>query len=197
MNLILIEGPELEPVSLEEAKLHLRVDGTEEDALISALISTAREFCESFTGRSLALQTFEYISGPFLSSIGIIKLPMPPLIELVYFKYLNTNGEEITLIEDSGFYVVKSLEPAVLCLKLATGWPLDLSYRPDAVKIRFKAGYSEVPKSIKQAMLLLIGHFYEHREAVNIGGGTVGGGEIKELPLAVSSLLRPFWVPRW
>lgn len=197
MNLILIEGPELEPVSLEEAKLHLRVDGTEEDALISALISTAREFCESFTGRSLALQTFEYISGPFFSSFGIIKLPMPPLVELVFFKYLNTYGEEITLTEDFGFYVVKSLEPAVLCPIPATGWPLDCALRPDAVKIRFKAGYSEVPKSIKQAMLLLIGHFYEHREAVNIGGGTVGGGEIKELPLAVSSLLRPFWVPRW
>ncbi|WP_096232267.1 head-tail connector protein [Thermoanaerobacterium sp. RBIITD] len=70
MNLILIEGPELEPVSLEEAKLHLRVDGTEEDALISALISTAREFCESFTGRSLALQTFEYISGPFFQALA-------------------------------------------------------------------------------------------------------------------------------
>ncbi|WP_350354072.1 head-tail connector protein [Thermoanaerobacterium sp. RBIITD] len=92
---------------------------------------------------------------------------------------------------------LKSLEPAVLCPIPATGWPLDCALRSDAVKIRFKAGYSEVPKSIKQAMLLLIGHFYEHREAVNIGGGTVGGGEIKELPLAVSSLLRPFWVPRW
>jgi len=149
MNLILIEGPELEPVSLEEAKLHLRVDGTEEDTLISALISTAREFCENFTGRSLALQTFEYISGPFFSSFGIIKLPMPPLVELVFFKYLNTYGEEITLTEDFGFYVVKSLEPAVLCPIPATGWPLDCALRPDAVKIRFKAGYSEVPQKHK------------------------------------------------
>jgi hypothetical protein len=83
------------------------------------------------------------------------------------------------------------MEPAVLCPKLATGWPLDLSYRPDAVKIRFKAGYSEVPKSIKQAMLLLIGHFYEHREA------TGQRNEGMELSLGVSSLLRLFWVPRW
>ncbi|MCR4443215.1 MAG: head-tail connector protein [Peptococcaceae bacterium] len=45
MNLILIEGPPAEPVSLEEAKLHLRVDGNEEDTLISALITAAREFC--------------------------------------------------------------------------------------------------------------------------------------------------------
>ena len=191
MNLILIEGPELEPVSLEEAKLHLRVDGTEEDALISALISTAREFCESFTGRSLALQTFEYISETSFSINGTIKLPMPPLVELVFFKYLNTYGEEITLTEDSGFYVVKDVEPAVLCPMPATGWPKDVALRLDAVRIRFKAGYSEVPKSIKQAMLLLIGHFYENRQV------TGQGNNENELPFSVLTLLRPFWVPRW
>jgi len=192
MNLRLIEGPEFEPITLDEAKLHLKVDGDEENTLIASLVSAAREFCENFTGRSIARQTFEYITGPFFSSFSIIKLPMPPLIELVSFKYLSANGEEITLIEDSGFYAAKTMEPALLCPDPETGWPVDCALRPDAVRIRFKAGYADVPKSVKQAMLLLIGHFYEHREAVNIGGG-----DVRELPLAVASLLRPYWAPRW
>lgn len=186
MNLILIEGPSQEPVTLDEAKLHLRVDGIEEDSLISALISVVREFCENFTGRSLAVQTFEAVTGPFLIKYGSIKLPMPPLIEVLSFKYLNEQNEEVPLYEDSGFYEVKDMEPALLCPNPETGWPDDCALRPDAVRIRFKAGYADLPKSIKQAMLLLIGHFYENREAVN------RKGEFKEFPFSVSALLYPY-----
>lgn len=191
MNLILIEKPLNEPVTLEEAKLHLRVDGVEEDSLISALIFATWEFCENFTGRSLAVQTFELVTGPFLIKYGSIKLPMPPLVEVLFFKYLNEQNEEVTLEENSGFYVVKDMEPALLCPNPETGWPEDCALRPDAVRIRFKAGYADLPKSIRQAMLLLIGHFYENREAVN------KKVEFKELPFSASALLYPFKVFRW
>jgi uncharacterized phiE125 gp8 family phage protein len=191
MNLILIEKPLNEPVTLEEAKLHLRVDGAEEDSLISALISATREFCKNFTGRSLAVQAFELVTGPFLIKYGSIKLPMPPLVEVLAFKYLNEQNEEVTLEENSGFYVVKDMEPALLCPNPETGWPEDCALRPDAVRIRFKAGYVDLPKSIRQAMLLLIGHFYENREVVN------KKGEFKELPFSASALLYPFKVFRW
>lgn len=193
MDIWVIDGPESEPVTLEEAGLHLRVEDEGEDSIIASLITTAREYCESFTGKSLALKTYEYIAGPFQRQFDSIKMPMPPLKTIVTFKYLNTQGQQISLAEDIDYFLITGLEPGFVCPDLKKGWPMDCSRRPDAIRIRFTAGYDEVPRSIKQAMLLLIGHFYENREAVYIGSK----GEAKELPLAVSSLLRPYWLPRW
>ena len=53
MNLVLIQGPQTEPITLEEAMLHLRVDGNADDLLISSLITTAREYCETWQAREI------------------------------------------------------------------------------------------------------------------------------------------------
>jgi len=159
-----------EPVSLTEAKLHLRVTDTAEDDLISALITTAREYCEKFTGRSLAEQTVEYYLDRFPCA-DEINLPMPPLQSVTSVKYTDSDGIETTMPTDA--YLVDAVAGRVV-LPYYGVWPSFTPYTVNPVKIRYVAGYTtDVPKSIKQAMLLLIGHWYMNREATGDATGQI------------------------
>jgi len=164
MALKLITGPAAEPISLDEAKLHLRAEnGDEEEALISALITAAREAAEHQTGRALLEQTWELALDAFPCEIC---LPHPPLIEIVSVTYIDQAGEGQTL-EPSAYVLDAHSEPARLIPAYGTCWPATRC-QPGAVVVQFKAGYPDadaVPAGIKQWMLLQIGAMYENREA--------------------------------
>lgn len=174
MRLKLITPPSAEPLSLAEAKLHLRVDGNSEDTLITSLIVTARSQAEHLTGYALMAQTWELALDEFS---GAITLPMPPLVSVTSIKYTDVSGVVHTIssseyeIDDYGTQA--RIKPAY-----GTNWP-QARQQENSVLVRYQAGFSSaaaVPQEIKAWMLLQIGHLYANREAV------VAGVTVAELP---------------
>jgi uncharacterized phiE125 gp8 family phage protein len=184
MNRELITAPTLEPITLAEAKAHLRVVSADEDALISSLVLAARERAEIYTERALLQQTWEVSLDVFPT--GDIRLPLLPLLSVVSVKYYDTDGVEQTL-DVSEYYEDAKSKPARIVP--VSNWPATKD-RPNAVTITIEAGYGEtadkVPQVIKQALLLMVGDMYENREE------TVVGTIVSTLPLTADRLLRPF-----
>lgn len=194
MALKLATGPAIEPVSLDEAKLHLRIDHSEEDTLIAGLIGAARRHIESAVlSRSLVTQTWELYLDRFPAK-SIIKLPRPPLQSVESIKYTLEGGTEVTF--DASNYIVDNVsEPGRIVLKRDASWPADVLEPVNGVKVTFVAGYGDnpedVPDPIKQAMLLLIGDLYENREESIV----IQGLTVQRLPFGVQSLLYDFRFP--
>lgn len=169
MALKIITGPTVEPVSLQQAKLHLRVIGdpsdvsaNPEDTYISALIVAARQRAEHLTGRALMPQTLELALDSFSR---VIRLPRPPLASVSSVKYLDVAGNLQTL-DPSAYIVDDHSEPA--CLLASDAWPVTKA-ASNAVLVRYVAGYATaqaVPDTIKSWMLLCIGMLYANRESV-------------------------------
>ena len=163
-----------------------------EDALIKGLITAAREYCEGVTRRALASQTIEAYLNCFPRE-NRIELPRPPLQSVTSVKYKNSAGSEKTLAENTDYLVDAESNVGGLVLPYGKSWPSFTAYPVNPIKIRFIAGYfseNPIPKSIKQAMLLLIGHWYEHREAV------ISATVSKEIEFAVKALLA-LWKAGW
>jgi len=176
MALTLITPPAVEPLTLEEVKLHLRVDASDEDNLINIYIRAAREFTEAFLGRALVTQTWKLTIDEF--PIGEIKIPKPPLQSVSNVKYFDSAGLEQTLAT-SEYYVDAASEPGWVVPVTNSVWPTPLD-AINAVSVEFVAGYSptadspsnlasNVPFNIKAGMLLIIGNLYENREDNVVG----------------------------
>jgi uncharacterized phiE125 gp8 family phage protein len=165
MSLKLITPPATEPITLNEAKLHLRVDGTDEDTMITALIVAARRMAEQRTERALITQTWELALDVWDDEI---ELPMPPVASITSIKYIDTDGVEQTLANTE--YTLDSYGTMGHSVKLAYGktWP-SIRYQDDAIKIRYAAGYgtaADVPQDLKAWLYLAIGTLYAQRESV-------------------------------
>lgn len=176
-----ITAPAVEPVTLAEAKLHLRVDSNDEDVHIAGLITAAREQAESNTRRALITQTWRLTLDAFP---GIIELPRPRLQAVTSVQYVDTGGVMQTL-DASAYQVAGTSEPARILPAYGRNWPAT-RHQLEAVSITYTAGYgnagADVPASIRQWMLLYIGALYENREAFR-AAERVGG---------VASLPTPF-----
>lgn len=164
MKLARITAPAAEPVSLAEAKLHLRVIHDAEDASISRMIRAAREHLDGrdgILGRALVTQTWELVLDSF--PVGAIQIPLPPLQSITSVKYLDAGGVEQTL--DTAEYVVDTAsEPG--CIAPVDQWPATQD-TVNAVHIRFVAGYgdaSAVPAALAQAILLAVGDLWANRQ---------------------------------
>lgn len=191
MSLVQTVAPTVEPITLDEAKLHLRVDDPSEDALIESLITAAREQAEEFTRRQLCTATWRmkldwFPCDPNEFGRSEIVLPKPPLQSVTSITYVDADGATQTL--SSSLYTVDtSSEPARLVPAYGEVWPTPRS-QADSVTVTFVAGYgaaSAVPASVKAAMKLLIGHLYENRQSVVTGTITAS------LPVT-ESLLNPY-----
>lgn len=167
MTTRLITAPTSEPVSLAEAKLHLRVDHNAEDTLIQALVTAAREQCEHILGRSIMPQTWELVLDTFPAD-GDIELSNPPIISIASVKYIDANtGTEVTLASNQ-YALDKDSEPGWLMPESGITWPATYA-AANAVRVRYQAGYADaasVPVSIKNWILLAIGVWYQNREAM-------------------------------
>lgn len=192
MNLKLIKAATSENVSLNEAKVHLRVTDSDSDSQISMLIKAARQDCENFTGRALASQDFELALDSFPSDK--ITLPVPPVEKILSIKYKDSDGIEYTL--NTADYIFYNSVPAVVLPDYGTAFPVFSAYPAGAVRVSFTAGYKSastdaslvMPEAIKQAILLLVGHYYDNREIVNVGNN------VTELPYGIKALLMPYKV---
>lgn len=168
MALILQTGPATEPVTLTEAKLHLKVDVTDDDDLIETLIASAREAAELQTGRSLLEQTWRKTLDEFPDAI---QLDCPPIIEVTSVKYIDEDGVQQTLNSIS-YQVDTESEPGWVVPAYGYDWP-ETRDQANAVEVVYKAGYDECPKAIKQWILTQIGNGYANRQSVAFGNVAV------------------------
>jgi len=181
-----ISAPAAAAVSLADVKKHLKVLHADEDDLIDSIRLAAIASVEGrdgVTGRALITQGWEYRVGcwPGLSYYGahrllpgldplrpILTLPLPPLQSVESVKYIDGDGVEQTL-DATVYEAVTARDPGGIRLARGQSWP-SLGLQEDAVRIRFTCGYgdaaSEVPTPIAQAIKLLCGHWYVHRDTV-------------------------------
>lgn len=188
MILRVVTPPASEPVTLAEAKVHLRIDTSDEDTLVNGYIVAARQMCELESRRAFVTQTWD-LSLEAWPEEGEIVLPRPPLQSVSSVTYVDSTGAPQTFA--SGDYLVDvASEPGRVILGYGKSWP-SATLRPGpSIVVRFVAGYGAagaVPQMYKQAILLMVGHYFENREAVfavpNISATPL------PLPLAVQSLL--------
>lgn len=194
MSLELYAAPAVEPISLQEAKDHLRSivesEGIE-DSLIEALISAAREHVDGrdgILGRQLITATWDLTLDEF-PACDWIPLPLAPVQSIASITYLDADGVSQTFSASNyALSADKNVSPRV-DLAYNASWPGTRNVR-DAVTVRFVAGYgngqASIPYRIRAAMLLLVSHLYNNREAVVVGANAV------ELPMGVDTLLAPY-----
>ncbi|MFA6204486.1 MAG: head-tail connector protein [Gallionella sp.] len=162
MPLITITAPATEPVSLAEARLHLKVDSTDDDTLISALITAVREQAEHRTGRAFITQTLELVLDSFPAAF---ELPQPPALAITSVKYYDTNGALQTMAA-SLYSLDSDSAPARLVPAYGEVWPATYGI-PNAVRVRYTAGYgaagSDVPGAAKAWILCALTFMYDNR----------------------------------
>ena len=180
-------------ISLDEAKLHLRVDQNVEDQLITNLIGVSRSWAEEYTQRAILESGWNYFRDSFHFEripikgnnmfVGelhartfqrIIEIPRPIMVDVTSITYFDTDDQEQTLTEDTDFRVniVGDLHPD----GLANIEPIDVDWpstrdRKNAVKIAFDAGWpvADVPKQIRQAILIYLAELYLQRQDTIVG----------------------------
>lgn len=159
--------PILEPVSLAELKLHLRIDHSDEDELLKSILLTARETVENFTARALLTQTWDYCLN-YWPDGDFIELPYGNLQSVTSVKYKDSDGTETTLTETTDYLVETNKEQkGRIVLPYGESWPSDTLYPSNPITIRFVCGWTkatDVPSSIKSALLLLAADSYNMRE---------------------------------
>lgn len=188
MALKLKTAPALTPISVAEAKAHLRVSSTDEDALIEGLVNAAVAYLDGpsgILGRCLVSQTWELYYDAFPT--GDLRIPIGNLIAVETVEYVDPDLAIFVTWSSANYEVDdKSLDGWVIPVD---GWP-DVLETSNAIRVTFRAGYgtaaTDVPAAIRQAMLLLVGDWYTNRNAVSIGES------VSELPFAVSALIAPF-----
>lgn len=170
-GLALITAPTIEPVSLDEAKAHVRFFSNDDDAAISRLITAARMSAERFMGRAILTQTWELTTDMLPGGLDPICLPMAaPLQSVTHVKYYDTSGVQQTW-SSANYIVSAAKEPGTIRLAYNVAWP-SYQLRPDSIAVRYVAGWTTaalVPAAIKQAILLLVGHWFANREEVITG----------------------------
>lgn len=188
-----VSAPAAMPVSLDEAKAHLRVierDGNgdalpfEDDALLEAYIAAAVDHLDGWTGvlgRALVKQSWRQDYSGF----GCLRLPLGPVASIT--KIENFDGDNVVQTVDPSVYVMRTdARGSYVDVVPGQSWPGHYS-RPDAVSVTYVAGVddADVPPAIKAAILLFAAHLYANREAV-------AETAMAELPLGFHALIAPY-----
>jgi uncharacterized phiE125 gp8 family phage protein len=178
--------PVVEPVSLSDAKTHLRVDTESDDDQILALITAAREWCENYTQRTFIHTQWTMTFDTFPWEI---ELPRPPVAvasgnTATTITYAMETGGTATLAT-SEYRVDRTSEPGVIRTVYAGTWPSHLLDR-NSISVTWWGGYGEdgtkVPKVVRAAILMLVAYWYERRLAADQVAATA-------VPFGVSSML--------
>lgn len=159
-----IMPPAAEPLSLDEAKQHLRITDSDNDIIISSLIVQAREFCEDYQNRKYITQTLELVLDGFPNCNYIEFLNISPVQAVESIKYFDTNGMEY-LFEQSSYIVDTDSFVNRIVLGYGKSWPAITLQTANAVRIRLTAGYGDasnkIPETVKWAMILHMRLLYD------------------------------------
>jgi len=184
MTLTLLIGPAVEPLELDDVKAHLRLDGADEDAMLAGLITTSRLHIEAALGLALNDQTWRWQADcwPPNSVVELMTRPLRSVTQIV------VRAEDTTpTIVDPADYIVDPAKGRIV--PHGKNWPQP-GMRLAGIEIEFVAGFgsdaTDVPEPIRQALRLLVAHWYEVRNPVHIGSMAT------RVPDTISELLMPY-----
>lgn len=188
MSAILLTPPASEPVPLAQAKLFLRVEHDADDELIAALIAAARVQLEAQTRRALITQTWRLVRDVWPAG-GVLPILPVPLREVSAIGVYDAAGM-LQMLDVEDFPIDTVSAPATLAFERGA---MPAPGRPNGgIEIDIVAGYgddaTDVPEPYRQAIRLLVAHWYENRRLI------AESGEVASLPASVSSLIAPFRV---
>lgn len=170
INYTLVTDATSEPITLNEVRNHLRIDGIDYDAILTPLIKTVRQIAEKTTGRDMINKTWRtYLDCfPSYNGIEIKKSKLQSITSIKY--YIN----DVLTTQDSNSYYFTDEEYSSIEIKNSYSWASS-DERKQAVQITFVAGYGAdatfVPQALKQAMLSHVAFLYEN------AGDCVDSGE--------------------
>jgi uncharacterized phiE125 gp8 family phage protein len=188
MPSILLGHPELEPVTLADAKQFLRVEHDDDDDVIAALIIGARIHVEAQTRRALITQSWR-VTRDVWPETGCVSLLPAPVKTLDAARLYRADGTSLAL-DLAGFVLDKSDAPARL--SFIHDMPAAPGQRAAGIEIDITCGYGDtaasVPEPLRLAVRLLAAHWYENR------GIVAAGGKVLVLPHSAAALIAPYRV---
>lgn len=170
MKISLVTAPTEEPLTLDQAKQHLRVDIEDDDMLIGDLIKASREYAENVTHRKLMSQTWKVYLDDWPDK-DYIEIPFPPLVSVTHVKYTDYNSSQVAVSTSEYNYDTVS-EPGRVQLAYGYSWPTATLHPTNPIEIQFVCGYGtpdDVPEQIKQGMKIDLSDLYEQRESIVVG----------------------------
>lgn len=187
MGLSLVSAPATEPITTAEVKSQCRIDISDDDTYLGRLITAARQYAEGITRRAFVAQTWDYTLAAFPTDA--IELPIQPVTSVSSVSYVTPAGATATFTygtsPDTPKYDVLTDGPRTRIIpKYNLTWP-ETRDHGNAVTVRFVGGYTTMPEDLKQGLLLLVAHWYEHREDAVLNVGM----SIAQIPHGVETLL--------
>lgn len=183
LRIVVPTQPAEEPIQLPAANFHLRLTSDSadespqfEDTLVAGLIRAARQAAEQYVDRPIAPATYELRRWCFAGCLP------SPLQSIVSVSYVAEADGALTELSGAGYELAGTEREPYLRVSYGAAFPSDVRPQDDSVRIRFVAGYgvsAPLPEPIRQAMLLMIGHWYTNRES-------------QEMPLGAQALLDPY-----
>lgn len=198
-------------ITLAAAKQHLGIETTDSDAYINSLIAVAGEYIAARIGRALSVASYEMTMDRFPRRTGYrddsspaitgqytavalddlplsavpIELPYPPIYSAdaqLSISYTTYSGAVVPLVEGVDYEIHPHAVPPQARPPYSQGWPLGCRHYPGSVRVTWRGGYGDIPPQITHSALMLVSHWFEHRDAVSSSPGTA-------VPEAVEALL--------
>lgn len=180
----LIDAPAITPVTVAEVKEQLRVEHTDDDALITRLIAAAVAYTDvkGSLGHAMISQKWGQWVGANPSQS--VRLILGPVIQVNAVKYYDVDNvlQTDTL---SNYEVIGTSFSSYVSPASGFAWPVT-AQRPDAIRMEYTIGYggatTDVPETIRHALMLLIGHWYDNRE-------NSGYDELSNIPFGYDAMI--------
>lgn len=192
-----IVEPTVEPVTLAEAKVHLRIDHTAEDAAITGWIVAARRLAEAYTNRAIMPQSLRvfWTGFPFVKYLGpesrALRLPGGTVSAVNSLAYLDNAGAWQTLVAGTDYAIQTDFVPARIYPQPGLAWPVVRFSSLGTVRAEYVAGFATAPADLKAAILLTVGYWHNNRgDAKDVANGD-------GLPAATKRILDYFRLPEY
>ncbi len=183
MATLLVTPPASEPLTLADPKAHLRLTASDEDTLLALLIAAARRITEARTGLRLMSQQWTCFFDDWPEE-GIIDLPIAPVTSVAELAVYGEDDVKAT-IDPAHYYADTISRPPTVVMRGSRIWQSP-GRRVNGIAVTVNAGFgasaSAVPEPLRQAMLIMIAHWYEHR----------GNAAPPPLPLNAETLIQPY-----
>lgn len=183
-SLEIVDAPLITPITIEEVKAQLRVEHDDDDTILTRLIDVAVAYTDVRGALGQAIITQKWAQWINANPPQNVSLILGPVQNVTAVKYYDTDG--VLQTDDVNNYQVFGTDFAtVISPKDSFTWPVS-QQRSDAIKIEYEIGYGDeitsVPQTIRHALMLLIGHWYDNREQTGVD-------ELSNIPFGYEEML--------